>query len=250
MPDNNLIFIYGLFDPRTNHIRYVGKTIDPVGRYHNHLKPSELKHPCHRCNWLKQLLRKRLKPILAVLEITTIDCWKEAEKSWIAFYKSISADLVNMTKGGEGGMLPEWITDEYRQHMNESHMGYVRSEESKRKQSESQKGRIFSPATRDKISKSNKGKGHSEEWRDGHSKTMTGRKASVETKAKMGKARRGNTNAKIHDYTVITPSGREIEVASLDKFCKDHHLDSGSMRRLAAGDPKRSQHKGYRCKYR
>ena len=47
-----MTFIYGLTDPRTGEVRYVGKADHPERRVGEHLKAKD---PCHRVHWLQEL---------------------------------------------------------------------------------------------------------------------------------------------------------------------------------------------------
>ena len=47
------VFIYGLTEPNSDEIRYIGKSVRPLERFRNHIneKPSN----CHRSHWLQSL---------------------------------------------------------------------------------------------------------------------------------------------------------------------------------------------------
>ena len=78
--------IYVLIDPRTEEIRYVGKTVKSLkARVADHRR---------RFDW-----NPRIELVQEVLD----DFWQEAERYWIAYYRSIGCDLVNVAKGGAGG---------------------------------------------------------------------------------------------------------------------------------------------------
>jgi hypothetical protein len=51
-------FVYGLFDPRTNEVRYVGKTCCGMKRPKGHVTPSVLKRDVAiKGNWIRGLLQ-------------------------------------------------------------------------------------------------------------------------------------------------------------------------------------------------
>ena len=56
---------------------------------------------------------------------------------------------------------------------------------------------------------------------------------------------RSNLNAKC--YIVTLPSGNEIEVFNLKKYCKENNLHQSNMAQVAKG--KLKQNKGYLCRY-
>lgn len=94
-------FIYSLSDPRTNQIRYVGKTNNPKERLVNHCNPARYR-PTYKFNWIKELRGLGLKPILEVIDEVPLDDWKFWEKFWIQLVKSWGFLLVNHTNGGDG----------------------------------------------------------------------------------------------------------------------------------------------------
>lgn len=49
-------------------------------------------------------------------------------------------------------------------------------------------------------------------------------------------------------YIVTTPVGEEIEVFNLNKFCREHDMNTSCLCAVAAG--KRKHHKGYKARYK
>ena len=95
-------FIYGLIDPNTNIIRYIGKSDKPKTRLSNHIQTSK-KSKTHKSNWINSLIKEKKKPIITILEEVNIENWEEREKFWIKKYKDDGYDVTNFTNGGEGG---------------------------------------------------------------------------------------------------------------------------------------------------
>lgn len=101
------VIIYGAIDPRTNHLRYVGKTKIRRGsiayslrsRCAGHLKNASASRAAR---WFRSLGRIAIEPEMFVIEIVAEDAWIEAERFWIAYFKSIGCELTNATIGGEG----------------------------------------------------------------------------------------------------------------------------------------------------
>lgn len=93
------IFIYGLKDPLTDEIRYVGKTTKLNRRYNAHITCSK-NRKLHSSLWIKSLIDKNVKPELFLIEIVNENNWAEREKYWIAFYRE-HFDLTNITEGGD-----------------------------------------------------------------------------------------------------------------------------------------------------
>ena len=94
-------YIYALKDPRTNEIRYIGKSNDPEYRFKNHINKCRDKNT-HKRNWINELRKEKMKPILEIIDTVPIDKWKEFEKFYIKKYINEGCKLVNYTDGGDG----------------------------------------------------------------------------------------------------------------------------------------------------
>jgi hypothetical protein len=97
MPQTN--FIYALVDPRNNAVRYVGKSNEPKARFFIHMH-----YECsngHKQNWLNQLKRLGLLPVMEIIEECGED-WADRERYWISYHRRTGAKLTNLTDGGEG----------------------------------------------------------------------------------------------------------------------------------------------------
>jgi hypothetical protein len=101
--------IYGLVDPNTNEIRYIGKSTSGLSRPREHLKPSAyLKQKNHKANWIKHLVSNNQLPYIVVLqEAETKEELTQLEIKFIAEYRNKGYKLTNGTNGGEGapGMI-------------------------------------------------------------------------------------------------------------------------------------------------
>jgi DNA-binding XRE family transcriptional regulator len=95
---NRQVYIYGLIDPRTRTLRYVGASIDPAKRLKEHLGfarrlPSVL--PSKRLGpWLAELIALDIEPEMVILETTDEADAQAAEDRWIAAYEA-KGDLCN-----------------------------------------------------------------------------------------------------------------------------------------------------------
>ena len=100
--------IYGLFDPRTEALRYVGMTrIGIDKRLRKHLHSAENKEESHRSNWIRKLSDADLVPEIDALEGTVPpEDLPLNEEAWIEFALTAGHPLTNMTDGGEGGGTP------------------------------------------------------------------------------------------------------------------------------------------------
>lgn len=160
------VIIYGLVDPRTSYLRYIGKTVGTAeGRVRGHMKSTNY---CGR--WLRSLASQGLYPDIIILEVSDEESWIEAEIFWIAYFKSLGCNLTNRTIGGDG--VSGWKhTEEFKKKVGLFFRG--------------RPGRPLSEATKKLISQ-----------------RMTGRKLREDVSERLhiaaGNARRGTTNSPEH----------------------------------------------------
>jgi hypothetical protein len=82
-------------------VRYVGKANNVTQRYRAHLNRAR-KHQIHKKNWVENLKKQGLRPIIEVIDIVPIDDWIFWETYWISQMKTWGFDLINYTNGGDG----------------------------------------------------------------------------------------------------------------------------------------------------
>lgn len=183
--------LYALVDPRTEEIRYIGKTIQSAEkRFRDHISDARQNFNTHKCNWIRSLLDQDLLPILMILrnDIELEDHLNTEEISMIAFCREIGMRLVNSTNGGDGvsGLK---ITPETRAKMAKAkigkpgpRLGKSVTQETRDKISQSLKGRVgcnlgkhWSEETRQKISAGMMGKIIPQEQRVRRSRAVGGR---------------------------------------------------------------------------
>ena len=114
--------IYGLTDPRTGCIRYIGQSTDPARRLAGHCwEAKREKH--HRARWIIGLLKLGLKPLLEVLEEVPDEQADDVERFWISSLLTAGARLVNTDAGG--GNVP-W-SSELRERVRRANLGRIPS---------------------------------------------------------------------------------------------------------------------------
>ena len=95
--------IYGLAEPATGEIRYVGKSILAMTkRVSGHVQTARAggsKTPS--VEWMRRLLASGLRPRVIVLEVVD-GRWQEAERRWISSLRACGARLLNVHPGGNG----------------------------------------------------------------------------------------------------------------------------------------------------
>lgn len=202
MPDQftPIVAIYGLIDPRTGCIRYVGKTVRPAQRLKLHLTDPE---DNYKARWVRSLQREGLNPEMVILQWVHESAWESAEQWWIAHFREHGADLTNGTAGGDGcHNPPDWV----RARMGEAHKGLVKSEETRRKLSvanshpKSPEGRAAiraaanRPEKRAKLSAALNGKPKSA----AHVEAIRRAARSPEKRAKLSKSLKGRVFSEEH----------------------------------------------------
>ncbi len=115
--------IYGLVDPVSGQLRYVGKSTEGLDRPKEHGYPSELKRGHgYKENWIRQLRSLGLNYKIEVLhEVTDAEILSEAEIHWIAYFRALGCKLTNLTDGGEG-CLGRIRSNEEKQRIRLSNM--------------------------------------------------------------------------------------------------------------------------------
>ena len=167
--------IYGLLDPKTFSIKYVGKTcVSPHKRYKSHITGALQGKDLRVHRWIRSLSEL---PILYILEIDSVDIDK-SEKFWIARFRKDGIDLTNLTSGGDGIHKGYHHTTEARLNMKQSKQNV--SEDTKVKMSASSKGRA----------PWNKGKKLSSDILETYRKAQLGKKHTDATKTKMSCAQK------------------------------------------------------------
>ena len=231
-------FIYGLCDPRTGTLRYVGKSNNPVKRLERHLREARTLRSCHRHDWLASLLTAGVKPVISILEECAAPKWAEREQFWIAFHRAAGCDLVNNSDGGEG---------------NE---GYAFSPESRARMSAARKGKPKPEGFGAKISAANAGQALTPEQAERQRKAQRAKVITPEHRARMTQGHIGlkmsqeclakRSNVRGQEYILISPEGVEHYIKGLCAFCREHGLNHANMSSVLAG--RHAHHKGWRIR--
>lgn len=154
MDTDSLVYIYGLVDPETNEVRYIGKSIRPEGRLRDHI--NEPPSNCHRSHWIQSLKARGLEPSLMIIETVHGEWpWQESERFWIKRCRDGGMRLTNNTSGGDGvcGLPPET-----KERMRQTWLGRKHRPETIEKLRVASSSRTASDATRKKMSKSQTGR--------------------------------------------------------------------------------------------
>ena len=121
------ITIYDLSDPRTNEVRYVGKSVNPKERLATHVREARNGSILHCKRWIDGLLKQGLFPVMGILEVTDKENANEVESYWIRTLRFLGADLTNRTDGGDGQSVGYRWSDEAKAKLSSSTKGKKRS---------------------------------------------------------------------------------------------------------------------------
>jgi len=169
--DKEVVYIYGLVEPTTKELRYVGKSKNPKVRLRKHIS-ERFKHDSYKDRWIRKMVDSESRPELIIIDEVLKEEWQYWERHYIAYYRGLGVRLTNSTDGGD---------------QPPSTKGRKHTEESKRKMSEAKKGKA--------IPWLNNGEVRSQEHRDNLSKAIKGRispnkgkKVSTELRKKLADA--------------------------------------------------------------
>ncbi len=203
--------IYGLSDPITGELRYVGKSEKGLSRPRSHASACLLKKNTnpHKCNWVRKLLSKGLSYRIHVLqELPDSAILGEAEIFWIGYFRGMGCRLLNISTGGDAG-AKGWVPSaETKARIGAGNRGKTKSPEALKKMGDAARqphrllmlaaarakivpgqsflGKTHTAAARAKISKAKLGVAvHSAESKAKISAAMKGRVYSAETIEKM-----------------------------------------------------------------
>lgn len=94
-------FIYGLVDPHTLMIRYVGLSSTGMRRPRSHKRRSQQGTRSHSSNWIQGLIANGAMYSIVVLEEVHRDRLPDTERWWIAYGRASGWPLTNLTAGGQ-----------------------------------------------------------------------------------------------------------------------------------------------------
>lgn len=201
-------FIYGLIDPRTLLIRYVGKTKKGMTRPKEHRLCRTATTGRYLINWIRSLQALGLDYEVVILEECANAQLDELERFWIAYGRASCWPLTNLTRGGDG--FTGKHTEETRRKMSAARQGHPFSAESRAKLSNSL--RIYYAKTPERV-ESLRNRVFTEEWRSKISSKLKGREITTEWRSKVSATKRatGGTKLTFEDACQIVAALRNGE---------------------------------------
>jgi hypothetical protein len=229
------VSIYGLVDPRTNEIGYIGKTVMNLPKrlsYHVYEANTSQKN-YHRLRWVRKILSLGMMPEIILLEEVPFDDWEWYETWWIKYGRVVGWDLTNGTSGGDGLHNPSQETRDKisrslkGRKVSDSSMakrlgrwtgeknpnyGNPLTDEVKQKLRETMTGRTLSEQHIEKVRKANTGKKRTPEVCEKIKRALN----TPEVKDKLSKSSRGKNS----NFT-------EDQIIDIKKRCanKEKHKD-------------------------
>lgn len=184
--------IYGLVDPNSKELRYIGYSSEIDRRIKDHHRPIYLKVKSHKNNWLKSLLAQgREAELILIEEYDSAEQLPQAEIDMVEYFRYLGADLTNGTRGGDGHRKGDKLSEETRRKLSEAFSG----------EKHPMYGKKHTEDSRKKISDALSGEGHPLYGKhhpistiEKMSKTKTGKVCSAEHKAHIGDSKRGENN--------------------------------------------------------
>jgi hypothetical protein len=198
VPGTSMYLIYGLVDPRTDAIRYIGRSSSGIRRPNQHRNCKEVNYKGH---WIRELESTGTSFNITVLEYVELQTdLNVREIHWIAYGRAAGWPLTNATDGGDGascGALNPMSRPEVRAKVLAAVTGRVYGPEARRNMSKARMGKpgpTMSPEGIEGIRRAHLGKVVSPETRQKQREARLGVKHTEEAKAKMSAWRTGDNN--------------------------------------------------------
>jgi NUMOD3 motif len=209
--------VYGLVDPRDERVRYVGKSSCGLVRPRSHFCPSRLNERTYKAHWISSVIAAGFTPRIIILRhCSSVRELDEAERFFIAYFRSLGHVLTNATDGGEGAP------------------GVRLSAETRAKMSAASLGKPKSPAHRAAIAKALLGHSVADETRamigahHAGNKYCMGRKLSDASRKKMSESvartspARGKAIPEIRRLKISASARKRVRAAD-GTFLKKSH---------------------------
>lgn len=193
---NSGYIIYGLTDPRSGLIRYIGKSSCGLKRPRHHGADRVLRLDTnkHKVNWIRQLMSLGLNYGVLVLDaVLDSTALSGLERHWVAHGRSNNWPLTNLTDGGEGLFNP---SPETRAKIGRHSAARMATKKYQELAISARRGKPLSPEWRAKLSAAGMGQRRSPEARERGAAKQRGQKRgpprlTEKSRAALGKPHRG-----------------------------------------------------------
>lgn len=238
------VIIYGLFDPRTDTLRYIGKTANPAVRFHQHVHNNRGKLPVDK--WISQLKSIGMRPTYKTIDEVPALEWEHWEMFYIAHYIANGESLTNVTDGGQRNTNKQ-IAEKISNTL--SHEWCIVFPDDKieiiKNLSKFCRDRGFSRRAFHAVANGEKHTAY------GHKCFRIARDGTpiipvIYLKSKGYAHSEREKSAGCRFWIVTNPDGDEISISNLKQFCRENDLIYASMIFIANG--RINQHRGWKCK--
>lgn len=200
-------YIYGLHDPRTGELRYIGKSDRPLERLSNQIQERAA---THRCHWIQSLRNLGLRPVQTIIDAVPPGAdWQSVERAYIAGAKLAGCRLTNGTDGGDG--VPG-LSDEAKARMRAANVGRKASAETRARMSAARKGKFL----------------HTPEWRVLMSEKMRDREFSPEHRDRIRRGVQKLTVDQVREIRALLADGISQYV-----IAEQYGIHQGSVSNIA-----------------
>lgn len=197
-------YIYGICDPFTQELRYVGKALNPRVRFWGHLSFLKKNRKVYSTYWLQSVIKKGGSPEFFIIEEVPNASWQDAEIFWISYFRSIGCRLTNLDHGGKG---PSRVSDETREKFRKASMG-----------NQNWTGKHHSQETKDKLS------GIVTEYFKTNVNPWKGKTHSADSRMKMRES-----SSTVQWWNIELPDGSFAVIKNLRAFSLDNGLNPKAM---------------------
>ena len=91
-------YIYTLSDPRTDTVRYVGRSVNPESRFKAHLRVEYSNYRSQKEQWVAELSAVGLLPVMTIIDSSDDSVIiRQKEQYWINKYTAEGCNLLNKT---------------------------------------------------------------------------------------------------------------------------------------------------------
>ena len=84
--EHKYTYIYGLVDPEDLILKYIGQSVNPIARLSQHFGDNNW-IPSGKHDWMNNLLHKKVRPYIIILERVRIQDAPERETEYIKIFK-------------------------------------------------------------------------------------------------------------------------------------------------------------------
>lgn len=159
-------FIYGLKDPETLELKYIGKTSGTLKRRLGaHISATKRKNKKNILQaWIQSILNKNLKPLIEIIEECDDIKLNLREIYWISYYRNLNYNLKNINNGGDGNpkgyifkgrfISPKGVYPEHFKKYKKANLGVKKTKQHCENLSKARKG-VLSPKLYKKINSFN-----------------------------------------------------------------------------------------------